>query len=216
MGKRNIDYAFKSYVLNEHIDLLNKAKKASLYTYAINEFNNNGVLMHVLRHDNGDNITLDDLMLDSIENGYKNVFLECLKINKASYERTNRLKKRISDMLLNGDCLFITLTFNDETLSTTTPKNRRVFVSRYLKQFNCKYVANIDFGSKNHREHYHAVINASTIDFKSWRKYGNINVERVRNKDIEKDMTKLSKYICKLSNHAIKETTKRSSLIYSR
>lgn len=216
MGKRNIDYAFKSYVLNEHIDLLNKAKKASLYTYAIHELDTNGVLMHVLRHNNGDNITLDDLMLDSIENGYKNEFLECLKINKASYERTNRLKKRISDMLLNGDCLFITLTFNDETLSTTTPKNRRVFVSRYLKQFNCKYVANIDFGSKNHREHYHAVINASNIDFKSWRKYGNINVERVRNKDIEKDMTKLSKYICKLSNHAIKETTKRSSLIYSR
>ena len=78
------------------------------------------------------------------------------------------------------------------------------------------YVANIDYGSKNKREHYHALINCDKVDFKSWRKYGNINAKRVRNKDIESDKTKLSKYIAKLSNHAIKETTKRSCLIYSR
>ena len=216
MGKRNIDYAFKSKVLNEHYDLLNKAKKASLYTYALNELENNGVLMHCIKHSNGDLFTLNDLLFESIENGYKNEFLECLKINKASYERTNRLKKRISDMLLSGDCLFLTLTFNDNTLNETSADTRRQYVRKYLKQFNAKYVANIDFGSKNHREHYHAVINASNIDLSSWRKYGNINIERVRNRNIDKDKTKLSKYIAKLSNHAIKETTKRCSLLYSR
>lgn len=216
MAKRNIDYAFKSKVLNEHYDLLNKTKKASLYTYALSELETNGVLLHCLKHSNGDLFTLNDLLLESVKNGHKNEFLECLKINKASYERTNRLKKRISDMLLNGECLFITLTFNDNTLNTTSEKDRRVYVSRYLKQFNCKYVANIDFGAKNHREHYHAIINNGHIDLSSWRKYGNINAERIRNRDLKSDMTKLAKYICKLSNHAIKETTKRSSLIYSR
>jgi len=119
-------------------------------------------------------------------------------------------------MLLNGQCLFLTLTFNDDTLQRTTQKERRTAVSRYLKQFNCRYVANIDFGKENGREHYHAVINCGSVCFDSWRKFGNINAERIRNKDLKADKTKLAKYICKLSNHAIKETTKRSSLIYSR
>lgn len=119
-------------------------------------------------------------------------------------------------MLVSGNCLFLTLTFNDETLKDTSADTRRQYVRKYLKQFNCKYVANIDFGKENHREHYHAVICADKIDLSSWRIHGNINVERVRNRNIERDNTRLSKYICKLSNHAIKETTKRSSLIYSR
>ena len=84
-GKRNIDYAFKSKVLNEHYDLLNKAKKASLYTYALAEYENNGVIMHCLKQNNDDLFTLNDLLFESIEKGYKNEFLECLKINKASY-----------------------------------------------------------------------------------------------------------------------------------
>jgi len=118
--------------------------------------------------------------------------------------------------LLNGDCLFLTLTFNDNTLNQTSAETRRKYVRRYLKQFNCAYVANIDFGSENGREHYHAVINTSRIDLALWRSYGNINVERVRNKSIELNKTRLSKYISKLSNHAIKETTRRCCLIYSR
>lgn len=215
-GKRNIDYAFKSKVLNEHYDLLNKTKKASLYTYALSEYENNGVIMHCLKHSNEDLFTLNDLLFESIENGLKNEFLECLKINKSSYERTNRLKKRIYDMLVSGNCLFLTLTFNDETLKDTSADTRRQYVRKYLKQFNCKYVANIDYVSINHREHYHAVIQSDTIDLKAWRVYGNINVERVRNRNIDNDNTRLSKYICKLSNHAIKETTKRCSLMYSR
>jgi len=216
MGKRNVDYAFKSKVLNEHYDLLNKAKKASLYTYALNELENNGVLMHCLRHSNADCLTLSDLYLQCADNGLKNEFLECLKINKASYERTNRLKKRIYAMLTSGNCLFLTLTFNDNALNNTSSATRREYVRKYLKRFNVPYIANIDFGAKNHREHYHAVINADSIDLDAWRIHGNINVERVRNRNIKSDNERLSKYICKLSNHAIKETTKRSSLIYSR
>ena len=127
-----------------------------------------------------------------------------------------KIKERIEYMLLNGSCIFLTLTFNDETLNNSTSEDRRRFVRRYLKSFNCPYVANIDFGNKNHREHYHAIINADCIDYSNWRKYGNINGERIRNRNIKSDKTKLAKYICKLSNHAIKETTKRSALIYSR
>lgn len=172
--------------------------------------------MRCMCDNNNDLLTLHDLLLECVENGLKNEFFEVIRINKASYERVKRLRERIKSMLLKGPCLFLTLTFNDDTLSNTTDKQRRVAVVRYLKQFNCDYVANIDFGSKNHREHYHAVICSKSIDMSSWRKYGNINIERVRNRKIECDGERLSKYVAKLSNHCIKETTKRCSLIYSR
>lgn len=216
MAKRVIDYAFKSYVLKEHGDLLQQAKTSSLYDYAIRQFEENGIVYHILKHHKEDILSTNELMFKCSENGLKKEFEECVKINHASYKRTNRLKERIEDMLLNGSCIFLTLTFNDDTLQNTTPKERRIAVSRYLKTFNSKYVANIDFGKENGREHYHAVINADNIEFDKWRKYGNINAERIRLRDSKSDKTKLAKYICKLSNHAIKETTKRSVLIYSR
>ena len=216
MSKRLIDYAFKSYVLREHSDLLQKAKTSTMVDYAINEFNESGVIMPILRRDSDDLMSVSQLFEYCVNNGLTDEFKECFKINQASYKRTRRLKERIESMLLDGACLFLTLTFNDDTLNTTTEKQRRVFVSRYLKSFNCPYVANIDYGSKNHREHYHAVIRTDKVNYQLWRCYGAINGEKIRNKDIKSDKTKLAKYICKLSNHAIKETTKRSSLIYSR
>lgn len=216
MAKRAIDYAFKSYVLNEHSDLILKAKNSSLYDYAISQLNINGEITPFLARVSDETISSSDLLVECLEKGLQREYKEVLKINHASYYRTQRLKQRIECMLLKGTCLFLTLTFTDDTLLNTTDKERRVAVSRYLKKFNCQYVANIDFGKENHREHYHAVIQCENIDFDSWRKYGNINAERIRNKDIRSDKTKLAKYICKLSNHAIKETTRRSSLIYSR
>ena len=211
-----IDYAFKSKILNEHRDLLVMQKRASLYEYSLDRYNNDGVILYALRSHKVGFMPYNDLLNYCDKNGLMNELKECMKINHADYERTKRLKNRIQSMLLNGSCIFLTLTFNDDALLNTTEKQRRVAVSRYLKQYGCMYVANIDYGSKNKREHYHALINCDKVDFKSWRKYGNINAKRVRNKDIESDKTKLSKYIAKLSNHAIKETTKRSCLIYSR
>lgn len=212
----NIDYAFKARVLNEYSDLVRLTKKCSSFTYANWLLEEYGVVSHVLRHNKGDLMDIYRLRDKCIDEGNYEVFKECIKINHATYSRTKRLKDRIESMLLSGDCLFLTLTFNDSTLSSTSAKERRVAVTRFLKLFNSRYVANIDFGAKNNREHYHAVICSSSIDLNSWRKYGNINVKHVRNRDIENDKTRLAKYISKLSNHCIKETTKRSSLIYSR
>lgn len=216
MGKRKIDYAFKSYVLNNHSDLLIKAKKSKKIDYAIAQYNENGVLMPFLAHLSDDSLSSNDLLVECLENGLNRELFECYKINEASWKRTQRLRKRIEDMLVSGPCLFLTLTFSDDTLSSTNEKQRRVAVSRYLKQYNCKYVANIDFGTKNHREHYHAVIGCERVNFDTWKKYGSLDIERIRLKNMDCDKYKLSKYICKLSNHAIKETTRRCSLLYSR
>lgn len=142
---------------------------------------------------------------------------EAYKVNNASYKRTMRLKKRILNMLVSGNCLFLTLTFTNQVLESTSKETRRKYVARYLKQFSDKYVANIDYGKKKEREHYHAVIMCDMVKHDLWL-YGAINFERVRyNEEIQKDTTtKLSKYVNKLTNHAIKETTQRNYLIYSR
>lgn len=210
---KNVDYAFKGYVLRNYSDLISTYKKAKIHDYAVNMCLNEGIVLKSL---NNDSVSLAELQNECICNDLGNVYNEITKITHASNCRATRLRRRIESMLLNGDCLFLTLTFNDNTLNQTSADTRRQYVRKYLKQFNCSYVANIDFGKDNGREHYHAVINSSHIDLSLWRSYGNINVERVRNKSIELSKTRLAKYISKLSNHAVKETTKRCCLIYSR
>jgi len=211
-AKRKIDYAFKSYVLNNHSELISDYKKAKLHDYAFRTYLQEGIVYKPLYYTQ----SLSELQEDCMYKDLGRVYNEIVKIEHSSCKRAIRLRKRIESMLLNGECLFLTLTFNDETLNQTSEDTRRQYVRKYLKQFNCPYVANIDFGSKNEREHYHAVINTSRIDLSLWRVYGNINVERVRNKSISTSKIRLAKYISKLSNHAIKETTRRCCLIYSR
>ena len=134
-------------------------------------------------------------------------------LNRASYQRTARLKERIREAVLSGSAWFITITFNPETLENTNEKTRRVYVSRWLKSLTPFYVANIDYGLKNEREHYHAVITSDQRPPKSWS-YGFVDILKV--KTTETDTKRVSKYISKLTNHAIKNTTKSKRIIYSR
>lgn len=137
---------------------------------------------------------------------------EARRINHASYYRVQRLKRRIVSMLESGECLFLTLTFTDATLGKTTEDTRRQAVRRYLKSFGVPYVANIDYGKKNGREHYHAVIQTDHVDYSAYT-YGAINGEKIHSAE---DYVKLSKYVAKLTNHAIKQTNKRQVIIYSK
>ena len=138
---------------------------------------------------------------------------EYYKLLHSQLERTLRLKKRITKILTTGPCLFLTLTFNEYSLEHNSAVSRRTAVRKYLKSFNAPYVGNIDFGKRNGREHYHAVIGIDKVDYSKWT-YGAINGIKIRNET--DDLTRISKYIAKLTNHAIKETTKRSVIIYSR
>lgn len=138
---------------------------------------------------------------------------EARKINNAKYHRTKRLERRIMRYLLQGKCVFATLTFNDDVLNNTTTETRRRYVSRFLKQQSTLYVANIDFGKTTGREHYHAVLLCDHIRKGSWS-YGFDDYKKIRCDNMA--TIKLAKYISKLTNHAIKETTKRCCYIYSR
>ncbi len=140
-------------------------------------------------------------------------FKVATNLNHASYKRTLRLKERIREAVASGSAYFITITFNNDTLARTNEKTRRVYVSRWLKSLTAFYVANIDYGLKNEREHYHAIITSDTRPPKSWS-YGFIDIKKVATS--ETDTKRVSKYISKLTNHAIKHTTKSKRIIYSR
>lgn len=142
-------------------------------------------------------------------------FKEAERIVDAQNHRTWRLKDRVSDIVQNySKPTFVTLTFSDEVFERTSKETRRRYVRRFLVSQSGKkspYVANIDFGKEKGREHYHAVCSFE-VDPWAW-KYGILDVERIRKSS--KPIV-LAKYVSKLTNHAIKETARRSALIYSR
>lgn len=154
----------------------------------------------------------------------------------SQYDRVRRVRKKIWRPIKDGTAYFVTLTFRDDVLDSTTEATRRRYVSRALKAVGVKYVANIDYGDKNNREHYHALIDPYPFclaswtngkrqyvdcpDFREWcNKYGFVTIERVGSS--ADDCKKVAKYTAKLSAHALKRSTqgdkvKAPRLIYSR
>lgn len=121
-------------------------------------------------------------------------------------------------------CFFLTFTFNDETLSKLNADSRKQYVIRYLKKHFSQYVANIDYGSKNEREHYHAigVIKNGSILIPT-KQHGVYNLAfydkgftTAKTINSSEDYLALSGYINKLTNHAFKTSNKAQKLIYSR
>lgn len=199
------DYELKAKVLNLGLHLVQKQVSIAKYAYyALIEWG--VVVKSQLSFEEALQIEADYLSKMPLE------WAEACKINHAFYERVKRLTRRIGSMLKSGNCIFLTFTFTDDVLARTTADTRRQKVRRYLASYGCPYVANIDFGAKNGREHYHALIQAESVDYSLYN-YGAINGEKVKSVD---DNVKLAKYISKLTNHAIKETTARNVVIYSR
>lgn len=137
-------------------------------------------------------------------------------------KRAQRCKTRTGEFVEGGHAWFLTLTFRDEVLDGTSQKTRRVYVSRFLKSISSRYVANIDFGRENEREHYHAIVESEEKpNLEAWQKsYGFTDCKRVRSTD--KDVLRTAKYTAKLSLHALKASTSNDGklqaprLIYSR
>lgn len=146
----------------------------------------------------------------------QDIWDEAHRINLNKYARARRLRRYVERMVESDrGALFLTLTFKDDVLKLK-PKTRREYLKTWLRTYCQYYVANIDFGSKNGREHYHAVVYGLTDDgLKVWaEKYGFVDVRKVgENKG---DVKAVSKYVAKLTNHALKETSKSSRILYPR
>lgn len=125
-------------------------------------------------------------------------------------EKNATFKKKITNLLIK-DCVFITFTFADDVLNNTSSKTRRTYISRELRSLNVPYIANIDFGSKYDREHYHGIAQIDWIDRETYE-LGGIHVQRVNTNN----PLALAKYINKLTNHALKDSTGCARLLYSR
>ena len=199
----------KQFIL-EH-KLHNEAAKLSLKAFLLYQKEKNGLYYPTIK-----NYSFEKLINEkkTFIKRYGSTTLKVANnLNQAKYQRTNRLKKRIQEAVESGSAYFITITFNPETLKNTNEQTRRKYVSRWLKSLSAFYVANIDYGLINEREHYHAVITSDNKPPKSWP-YGFIDILKI--KTTENDTKRISKYISKLTNHAIKHTTKSKRIIYSK
>lgn len=193
---------FKSSILNSYkYDLYLKTRLANYSMFCANNFKDktfNENLRFYLDY---------DLSLDL---SYEEIFA-CDSIYDSFKKRQWRLRKRIENMIVNNNCLFLTLTFTDDVLSSTSFNTRKKYVLRFLNNLNCAFVGNVDYGSENGREHYHCVVACDNVSCNDWN-CGAINFKRI----INKNSLALAKYVAKLTNHALKETTNNSRIIYSK
>lgn len=200
-----VDYKEKQAIISHKLDYLQK--RISKWYHRQEQITPYGELYLLLDQKNK--------MIKKFNNNYKkiikNAWEKATLLNHARYKRKQRIKSKIEQLVLEGNATFITLTFSDTVLSSTSEITRRRYVARWCKENSDYYVANIDYGEDKHREHYHAVLRVGT--YTSWN-YGFSNIKTVRSKS--KDLNKVSKYVSKLTNHAIKKSGKLKRIIYSK
>ena len=110
--------------------------------------------------------------------------------------------------------VFGTLTFNDKTLNKTCKRTRARYITKFLSDNTKHYIANIDYGTKNNREHYHFLaIIKENIDMSKWS-YGGNKIDQVRLS--KNDIKRTKNYLLKLNNHSYKASTKQERIIRDR
>lgn len=141
----------------------------------------------------------------------------CRNLNKSREYRMKNVRKFISqnvisqiDLQAQNLAYFATFTFKPKVLDNTTEDARRQRIRRLIKKYAINGVCNIDFGKTTEREHYHAVLlmsKSNAIEMqKKAEKNGFVNLQIIRTTD--NDITRLTKYINKLSYHALKDCEK--------
>lgn len=146
---------------------------------------------------------------------------ECERIRKAKKNQRERVENHVKFLFESTTCdlFFVTLTFSDDTIKKTKTSTRKQKVRRTLTLCD-DYIANVDYGEKNEREHYHAIIALKRDSYEreeddkghlslsvfSKYDYGFINVTEVKRDG--KDAERLAKYITKLTLHSVKVSQK--------
>lgn len=144
------------------------------------------------------------------------------RVWRSNKERKERIKKRIFSLIETQNAWFLTLTFSPAFLEReTSEETRRRYIRRFLKEQCIGYIANVDYGKTNDREHYHAVVvpRGSKVDFKPYCAFfdnSRIDAEKIALVNTEKSRDCLARYINKLTNHALKDSGHSQRLIYSR
>lgn len=144
---------------------------------------------------------------------------DMMRAVRSRYRTMERVRKRLRAWLArpSGSVWFLTLTFRDEVWAREdiTERTLRGYVSAYLKRSFPDYVANKDYGERNGRMHFHAVawLPEGEEPPSAWR-YGFCQAKPV--KPTEGSTKALTKYLQKLTNHAVKRQNSAVRLIWSR
>lgn len=137
----------------------------------------------------------------------------------ARYMKVSRLKKHFVYLISRYKYLyFVTFTFDDDLLKCCE-RTQKDYMKKCLISFdkNIKYILNADYGTKTERLHYHCIcatnVDNNLRDFvrDNYPCRSNVKLINVTKSDIDK----LSKYIDKLTNHCIKDSTKKRRIIYN-
>ena len=139
------------------------------------------------------------------------------KILNSRYCKVSRIKKRLVYLITHFDYLyFCTFTFDDNFIKKCDRSKRDLIKHCIIRlDDDVNYILNVDYGKKNEREHYHCII--ATNNNGNLRNYLKSYYPFFTSCDsINKsnnDIKRLSKYINKLSNHCVKDTTKNKRVV---
>lgn len=172
---------------------------------------------------------------DDFTNGDIGLSMALLEVseycNEIRYQRIKRMRKKLTEMIDNDSVCFLTFTFDEHYNDCLDDKTKRRYVKAFFNDhFQSPYIANVDYGEKYGRLHYHAVLtanrdevievlkayqrtNGEEIKF-TWWKYGICWVQQVGTTNT--DIARISKYVNKLTNHSFKGTTQYNKAIYFR
>lgn len=132
-------------------------------------------------------------------------------LNRGRQRRIKTLKVFIQNKVFNhaqNNAYFGTLTLNEDYVGIPL-ENLKRRIKRVLLKHCQSVVLNVDYGSINNRLHFHCVVLCDDIealenDYKfGFTLFKPINLE-------ENDKKKISKYLSKLTYHAIKSSTPNS------
>lgn len=113
---------------------------------------------------------------------------------------------------------FLTFTFDNDTINKCD-RTKRDLIKNCIKDFdsNSLYILNVDYGSQTEREHYHCLLGTdSPMNLKTFLELSYPCISKTKYCSLETDsISKLSKYINKLSNHAAKDSTRQKRVVYN-
>lgn len=161
------------------------------------------------------------------------------RILKARYMKVSRVKKKLVYMLRRCKYIyFCTFTFSDKYINKSE-RTKRDLIKNALNQIkDVNYILNIDYGKKTEREHYHAIVGLNELDLNSDALLNELlsNPDNVPSIYLDlklkesypcycyseiavtndvNDIKKLTKYINKLTNHCLKDSTKNQRIYYN-
>ena len=157
--------------------------------------------------------------ISSLNEYERPIFDKMVHIIKARKQKQYRLRKRYQSWKNQGYLVhFVTFTFSNDFINLKDSVKRKYF-TRYMRDKCIDYFANVDFGEKNGRIHFHlcgVFKNSNEFTKSVVDKYGHQHYNNDWSygfSDIQVSNSENTEYMDKLVNHAIKDSTESGSNI---